>query len=305
VENLKAYAEVNVSCEASFIDVLKWTRGEVDPTYDWEFALYEGPDGYGGTQVGNTSSTLDDVDGILDFGDPVPALNPTKAYTVCELGNASASVNWYAEWSIDGEPVTPYNPEADLTEPEDNGIRCLDIGADTIAVGETLHITVNNRFLDGDARTPGYWKNWNNCSNSNGKQYEKTLPINDPDGEYTSLEEALGDGITWGEFTIDDCDTAVAILDKRNVDTGKKMANDAAYNLATALLAYQLNMGAGVPSCYEATSAANAAEELLVGLKPNQFDGTDKYLRPKDSEYAYANELEGILDNFNNNELCD
>lgn len=40
-------------------------------------ALYEGPDGFGGTQVGSTSSTLGDADGVLNFGGPT--LSPDKA----------------------------------------------------------------------------------------------------------------------------------------------------------------------------------------------------------------------------------
>jgi hypothetical protein len=64
------------------MDLRKLTDGVVDETKDWQFALYEGPDGFEGAQIG-TGSTLGDGDGVLDFGGP--ALSPEKTYTVCEL----------------------------------------------------------------------------------------------------------------------------------------------------------------------------------------------------------------------------
>jgi hypothetical protein len=301
-------------CEDSTIDVLKLTEGKVDPSYDWKFALYVGPDGFGGTQVGKTSSTKDDVDGILDFGDPIPALRHDTTYTVCELGSPVA---WAAEWKIDTDNdqvadtvIMPYNPNADDTDPEDLGNRCFDVGVGTdylLTAGLNLRFQVDNRFPDGGTRTPGYWKNWNACSN--GNQYSKTTPDVDPNNEFISLEEALAvtGGLYEGKLFINDCDTAVTILNKSSLDDGKgkptKVANDAAYNLATAHLAAQLNFNAGAFQCQEVQDAADAAQQLLVDIG---FTGYGNYLEPQKGKNAddpnreYALELMGILDAYNN-----
>ena len=63
-------------------------------------------------------------------------------------------------------------------------------------------------------------------------------------------------GIAIGTLTLHagDCLKAVRLLDKSTVDTGKKMASDAAFGLAAQLLAAKLNMVAGrrqLPRCGE------------------------------------------------------
>jgi len=321
-------ATTEYTCEAGKVDVLKTTRGSVDPSYPWTFVLYEGPDGFGGTEIGSSStSDTDVVGGVLDFGEP--ALPIDETYTVCELGD-QATVNWYSEWEtlIDGEIINiePYNPNADDQTPEDLGNRCVDIGAGTpypLSVGETLRLEVDNKSPEGEARTPGYWKNWNACSN--GNQFSKTTDDVDPENEFWSLEEALGltydpetgevsgEGFTWGALEINTCPIAVTLLNKSALDEldgkkgkGTKTANDAAYNLATALLAYQLNISAGVPTCQAAEYAEGAALDLLIGLG---FDGKENYLlpakgkAPDDPRREEALDLMGTLDAFNNNIL--
>jgi hypothetical protein len=105
---------------------------------------------------------------------------------------------------------------------------------------------------------------------------------------------------------IDNCADAVNLLDKSDL-SGKKKARDAAYNLATALLAYQLNISAGVSTCQAAVDAEEGALELLI---EEGFDGTGKYLEPAKGKNAddpnreAALDLMGILDAFNNNDLC-
>ena len=159
---------------------------------------------------------------------------------------------------------------------------------------------MDNTYPGGDPRTPGYWKNWSSCSG--GGQYAKTTYDVDPFNEFVSLDEVLNSpGISWGDFTIESCQLAVSILDQRDFDTGKKRSSDAAYNLAMHLLAAQLNFGAGAETCPAATSAALEAETLLVSIG---FDGTGKYLRPKDAEYQTALNLAYTLDQYNNGYLC-
>jgi cysteine-rich repeat protein len=298
-----ASAETTYTCEAGTVEVLKYTDGVVNDTYDWSFALYIGPDGFGGAQVGTTSSTLGDADGILDFGDPVPALSTDTTYTVCEL---SIAAGWATEWNIDGVIVIPYNPNADDSPPEDLGNRCFDVGSGTsyqLTVGQNLRITVDNTFPGGDPRTPGYWKNWSSCTD--GGQFEKTTDGVDPDNEYVSLDEVLNDpGVSWCEFTIESCVDAVSILDQRDIASGKKMSSDSAYTLAMHLLAAELNFGAGAERCEWASDAMLYARDLLCQI---DFNGTGSYLRPKGrtyDDYYDALDLKDLLDDYNNGRLC-
>ena len=57
---------------------------------------------------------------------------------------------------------TVYNPDYDPTPlvGEDLGNRCYDL---TVEVGGAYDFEINN-IPNGDARTPGYWKNWNTCA---------------------------------------------------------------------------------------------------------------------------------------------
>jgi hypothetical protein len=103
-----------------------------------------------------------------------------------------------------------------------------------------------------------------------------------------------------------DCVEAVRILDKSDAKTGKKMANDAAYNLATMLLAAKLNFAAGAGTCQEALDAALAAQALLDQIN---FTGTGDYLGSKVKGSLLtlrnqANALAKTLDEYNNNILC-
>ena len=119
-------------------------------------------------------------------------------------------------------------------------------------------------------------------------------------------------GFTWGDFEINTCEIAVTVLNKSSLDLNKKgkptkTANDAAYNLATALLAAQLNFSAGAGSCPQADTAAAEGLALLIEIG---FNATGNYLEPAkgkgadDPDRAYALELQGILDAYNNNDLC-
>jgi hypothetical protein len=253
----EADAETTYTCEAGFMILLKLTDGLVDDTRDWTFVLFEG--GYGGTEIG-TSTTLADLDGVLEFGNP--ALSKDATYTVCEL---NVPAGWSTLWKIDTDDdgiadttIIPYNPNAADDPPQDLGTRCFDFGSGTfypVVVGQTLVFEVDNTFPGGNPRTPGYWKNWSSCTG--GSQYAKTTDDVDPDNEFISLDEVLNDpGILWDdiladdfEFPINSCELAVLILDDRTND-GKKSANYGANTLAKHLLAYQLNQGAG--ACYPA-----------------------------------------------------
>jgi flagellar basal body rod protein FlgG len=290
--------------EKGLIEVLKLTNGIVNPSKSWTFNLYVSA--FGGDLVGS-DSTLDNLTGQLDFNGA--QLDPTEGYTLCEMG---VPAGWATEWKIDttGDGIAnmiviPYNPDfdPDPNVSQDLGNRCFDFGAGTdypVPPGDTLVFEIDNTFPGGDPRTPGYWKNWNTCST--GNQVETAAKNGGPDEGWYILDDILNaPGVSWGEFSILTCEDGVSILDQRDLETGRKMASDAAYTLAMHLLAAQLNFAAGAETCTEALDAALAAENLLVSIG---FDGTGKYLRPKDALYTDALELAATLDSYNNGLLC-
>lgn len=306
-----AQASVSLKCSAGFTDLLKLTGGAVNPQMDWTFNLYEGPDGFGNTPVGS-STTLGATDGVLGFGGP--ALNADKTYTVCEL---SVPAGWSSVWQVNGTIINPYNPDA-----QDVGNRCVDFGANStmpITVGETLRFSVDNTQPGGDARSAGYWKNWNACTaggqaanaERNGGYANGFWLIGDV------LDPAIGGGIVWDDIRSDalrveigTCQQAVEILEQRvvtdnnRVADGKKLANDAARTLSMQLLAAQLNLGAGACTTQEVLDAVLAAETLLDKI---DFDGTKSsaYLTSKSgADYREAVRLAGVLNTYNNGGFC-
>jgi hypothetical protein len=304
-------ASTTYTCKAGFVSLLKLFGplggAAPDPTTDIKFKIYVGADGFGSIPVVAEDSTKNDADGILEFGNP--ALRPDgseTAYTICEL---SVPAGWEAEWKINGTAVTPYNPDFD-PDPEFNedlGNRCVDFGYETdfvLDVGATMAFEVTNVPPPlGTPRTPGYWKNWNKCTGGN-QEYTAAKNGGIAEGWYL-LDDLLP--VIWGpivdqgfSFTIDSCADGVSILDRRDLSSGSKRANDAAYNLASHLLAAQLNFAAGAETCAEATGAAAAGEILLVEIG---FDGDDPHLSPDHPRYQNALDLAFTLDEYNNGNL--
>jgi hypothetical protein len=66
-----------------------------------------------------------------------------------------------------------------------------------------------------------------------------------------------------------DCMKAVRLLDKSTIDTGKKMASNATFNLAAQLLAADLSIKAGALTCPSAVSAVTDAQTLLAAVHFN------------------------------------
>lgn len=298
--------------EKSRVDLLKLTNGLETVNQTWSFKVYEGPDGFGGTEVAadNTPPAL------LDFG--TVDLDPLKTYTLCELEvPAGYSTFWQIDTNGDGigdNTVVPYNPNADDDPPEDLGNRCVDFGAGTsipLESGTTLHFVVDNQAPGGAPRTPGYWKNWNRCTGGN-QQYTADANGGWEEGFWLLedvLDPAIGGGIIWDDiqndddllFRIEDCEDAVLILDKRDLD-GKKQASDPLHNLATHLLAAQLNFGAGACTTQDVLDTALEAETLLDTYN---FDGYGHdQLKKKDPDAELANQLAEYLDEYNNGAFC-
>lgn len=303
--------------EKSRLDLFKLTNGQPTTSQTWSFSIFEGPDGFDGTLVASDSTPP----ALLDFG--FADLNPFATYSLCELGvPAGYSTFWQIDTdgdNIGDATVLPYNPNADDNPSEDLGNRCVDVGANTnipLVPGTTLHFVVDNQAPGGAPRTPGYWKNWNTCTGGN-QQFTAAANGGWQEG-FWLLDDVLnpnvGGGITWDDILADDfvfdinsCAVAVDILDKREVGDpavvgdGKKQASDPLHNLATHLLAAQLNFGAGACTTQEVLDAALEAEQLLDKYN---FDGNSHTMPKRSGDAAVANQLATLLDNYNNGEFC-
>ncbi len=294
-QNLQADASTDWMCQAGFVDIFKTTNGFVDPTKDIQFELYSGQ------TVLETVGTLNDGDGTLEFQ---TALTVGATYTICE---APVPAAFTFQPTINGGVVLSYAGPPGAQNPTGE-IQCFDFTAEK----DILEFAVDNRFPGGGPRTPGYWKNWNTCSSGNQAATAEKLG-GTAEGVFL-LDDLLPQMV--GALTVDSCDIAVSILDSRDVNNGRKQGNDGAYILARSYLAALLNQDAGacVPTdTFDVAGvgddltfqeALNAAQALLEGVG---FDGTGKYLGPKDKsgdrEIALA--LYGIIDDYNNGELCD
>ena len=97
------------------------------------------------------------------------------------------------------------------------------------------------------------------------------------------------------------CTQAVRLLGKSDMNTGKKLASDPAYNLFAQFFAAKLNYAAGAKQCPAATQAIADAQALLDAIN---FIGTGTYASTMTSaQKTQANTLAGILDSYNNNTL--
>ena len=113
-------------------------------------------------------------------------------------------------------------------------------------------------------------------------------------------------GYTLGLLILDgaDCEDAVNILDKRDINSGRKKASDAAYGMAAQLLAAMVNLSSGAETCPEVVDAVNEGSILLFDIG---FDGTGDYFKGKDKNSPLkqeANDLAYMLDEYNNGNLC-
>jgi hypothetical protein len=283
------------------VDVLKITNGGVHPELDIRFTLYrDGPDAdpdLTGTDVQlEEKTTLGDADGLLQFAEK---LVPGTTYTICENPVPAGWTSlWTIGFSVGGNIVTPYNPNANDPVPSDVGIRCFDF---TVNPGETKHFEIHNDFPGGDPRTIGYWKNWNRCTG--GGQAANAAKNGGPAAGFFVLEDLLPQLI--GDFNVTSCLQAIKILGKQD-QAGKSKSSDAAYELAAQLLAAKFNLAAGAETCQAVQDAVVAGQALLDYIN---FNGSGDYLGSKVkgallTKRAQALSLANTLDQYNNGNLC-
>jgi hypothetical protein len=311
-------------------------------TQNWRFTLQDcGNDGCqkGDPVIGDVISPPSMVTFDADL---VPfQLDPNQTYRICEVLIPVAWTNtWMGDADDDGTaetliPFVPAVPDDPVSVPPGwsrvfdpqfapppaiwtNDERCLNFVADA---GATEVFEVNNEFPGGEPRTIGYWKNWDSCSG--GGQVNTAIenggptPIERLASGNALLDDVLqAPGITIGVLTliadddVFDCDEgtedARSILDKRDINTRKKKSRDAAYGLASQLLAAIANDTAGAGVCAEAGQAVVDGQMLLADIG---FDGSGDYFARRVKQIAghtanEANTLAGILDSYNNGTLC-
>ena len=288
-----------VNRQRASLIINKTENGGLPLTRAWAFELRTGTSTtQAGSLVASASAVL--ATGVVTF----PGTFVPGAYQLCETGMPATWTNNF----------TGFTPLGATPEGGDNSTECINITLVSGANGPGGLTGVPNPIDNelppppsGDARTIGYWKNWNSCSNSSGKQYQKALGLNEwnktLDG---NLPQTIGDLVLAGAPGANQpavgCLKAVRILNKSDVNNGKKMASDPAYNLAAQLLAAKLNYTAGATQCTDATNAINAAQALLDLIN---FNGTGPYKNVMTAaQQTQANTLAGTLDSYNNNNLC-
>ena len=266
------------------VDVIKTVSGGAPNGATFTFDIRTGASLTStGTVVAST--TTDAVTGLADFSG---ALFVPGNYQFCET-------NMMPGWdtSLDDGAYGPhFVPGGSLPDP-DNSTVCVNF---TLDAGEEQVFSVNNvPPPGGDARTIGFWKNWTSCD-GNGNQDHVLDEI---------LASFPNGGVLIGDLFVDTCGEAVSLLNKSALN-GKKQASDAAYALASQLLAAKLNVQATAGTCQAALDAITNGQALLDRIG---FDGSRTYLGPKSKGQALADRNEALtyaatLDAYNNNELC-
>ncbi len=261
----------------------KTMNGVVDPSKSITFVLT----GDGLPADGMPRSTLGDQDGVLEW----PSLIPGQ-YKVCETPVPAGFTSF---WKLDGMIVTPSNPDASGTPPEDLGNRCYDF---TIAPLQERAFEVDNSHPGGDPRTIGYWKNWNRCTS--GNQSSTAANNGGAAAGFFLVEDLLPQLI--GDFTATRCQHAVKLLSKQD-QAGKNRASDAAYELGAQLLAARFNLAAGAETCFAVQPAVLDGQMLLDGIN---FASSGEYLSSKSKSVRrpQALALAGTLDRYNSGSLC-
>jgi hypothetical protein len=251
-----------------------------------------------GTTVASASAVV--ATGVITFsGTFTPG-----AYQLCETGMPVGYTN----------NITGFTPAGSAPEGADNSTECIDITLVSGANGPSGILGIPNPINNvlppppgGDQRTIGYWKNWSSCTG--GNQYTKAAARNElnrtldfylpagsplyPIGDITGVVGSATPPLT--------CQQAVYLLGKSDMKTGKKAANDPAYNLAAQFIAAKLNVAAGAGTCPAAAAAIAAAQTLLDNIG---FVGYGSYKNMSAANAALANSLATTLDQYNNGKLC-
>ena len=297
------------------VDLTKTFQGQplTDPNVSFQFQIRQDASTTVGTGQGTTLSeefanstnggnvdfatlATSNKNGVIEAGEVELLLVP-GTYQICEY----IQVGWD---STIRDMLGAFVPEG-AGDPQtiDNSFVCAPF---TITPGESEAISIDNVPPPGGmAKTIGFWKNHASCKASNGKQ--------DPvlDQVLATFPIALNQtthGVYIGNYYVDTCLEATALLDKRLYSAtkkgGDKAASDPAYNMAAQLMAAKLNLQAGAENPFCLNDIVAEADALLAVVNfngstiPNYGSGATGAARK-----ARMNYLAGLLDAYNNNEL--
>jgi hypothetical protein len=127
----------------------------------------------------------------------------------------------------------------------------------------------------GEPRTAGYWLIWNSCAEDN--RADVAAANGGREAGWFIMDDLLDDPGVWlGDLAVDTCEQGLAFLHGQDAD-GAEKPDDAAYQMASGLVAAQLNLAVGGEYCPAIDQAVRAGQLLLVSLG---FDGTGDYLGP-------------------------
>jgi prealbumin domain-containing protein len=209
-------------------------------------------------------------------------LVPSTTYQLCE----PVMPGWT---TTIGNSFTVFNPDGD------NSFVC---GNFTVSPGETKTFQIDNVPPPGGlGRTIGFWKNWTSCDGKGNQApvLDRTLEL----GNILIGTLDLSDSNTNPDVA-SSCLKAIRILDKSRIDTGAKQGGDPAFNVAAQLLAAKLNVLAGAAICTPVADAINTAQALLASIN---FNGIT-HGNISNPLKVTLNNLNTILDRYNNNLLC-
>jgi hypothetical protein len=315
-DNKTATATTEWTCYRNTVTVSKTVDGGAVNGESFQFSILEGASQTSSTWTVVATATTDAATGEIGpeswFAQTNPAKYPLKpgTYALCEFvptgygsslqlqdGPDADSIpgEYGDDWFVPGMDIAP----GSTTSTIDNSTVCLYF---TVVVGGGNYAFTVDNDTPGMQRTIGFWKNHTSCDGSGNQEpiLDRTLYAAEATfGEWIVIgTQVLVGGPTEDDAT--DCEEAVALLDKRNIATGKKSASDARYNLAAQLLAYRLNEtnGWGTP-CATAAAAATAAQNKLasIGFNGTQTNKISKALSAELNGYA------STLDRFNNDTL--
>jgi hypothetical protein len=196
-------------------------------------------------------------------------------------------------WKLDTVIVTPYNPNQTDNPPQDLGVRCFDFSAQA---AQTRAFDVDNSHPGGEPRTIGFWKNWNKCTG--GNQAATAAKNGGAAAGVFIVEDLLPQ--TVGNFTATTCLQAVRVLSKQD-QAGANHASDAAYELASQMMAARFNLAAGAETCTAVQNAVTNAQALLVSIA---YNGSGTYLTKASATRTNALNLATTLANYNMGTVC-
>lgn len=153
----------------------------------------------------------------------------------------------------------------------------------------------------GDPRGTGYWLVWNTCVDGNQAQTAKAN--GGRAAGWVLVDDLLLDpGMLVGSMEIKTCAQAAAILQAKPATSGAP-ENAPFYQLASQLLAAQLNLAVPAETCLAVEKAVQSAQLLLLSVGFNG-DSTSMNIQDPDKDPALAGFLAGQLSSYNAGQLC-